>query len=121
MRNARKNKIIVQYDNKKTNPNVHLVLKKIMALTYLPAEKIPEGLAYCKEVAFEVGKEQKTTKYWQDFFTYYDLEWMTKVKPENFSVFNAPERTNNCIERYHRELNQWMGHKPSAVKFIGKS
>lgn len=120
MKNARKHHLITQYDNKKKNPAVHLLLKKIIALAYLPATKIEEGLKVVEESAYELGKEQKTTAHWKSFFFYYRREWMTTVKPPNFSVFNAPERTNNALERYHKVLNQLMGHKPSPTKFIGK-
>lgn len=121
MKNARKHQLITTFDNKVKNPKVHQILKEIITLAYLPADKIEEGLQLIEESAYKLGKEQNTEAYWKSFFGYFHREWMTIVKPNNFSVFNAPERTNNAIERYHKDLNQLMGHKPTPLKFIGNN
>lgn len=107
------------YDNKTKNPKGHRILKKIIALAYLPPTNIIEGLEIIEKEAMELGQEQSTTAAWTKFFSYFRKEWITIVKPENFSVIHALYRTNNFIERWHKYLNMEMGCKPTVKKFIG--
>ncbi|CAB0040275.1 unnamed protein product, partial [Trichogramma brassicae] len=63
--------------------------------------------------------EEKLLEKWNNFFDhYFTAEWMKKVKPQVFSVFNCVDRTNNYLESYHRTLNQDMRAKPFTSAFI---
>lgn len=103
----------------------------------MPTEHIQKGLSYIEKLAYELGerqdreaseKDEKKGKkrpesfsvMWKRFFKYFKDEWMKKVKPEFFSLFDAPVRTNNLLERWHRYLNDQMGGKPGVQHFISK-
>lgn len=110
----------------------------IIALALLPDHLIESGHDYIEKLAMELGKKQdaeaadKAAKNekkpprksylqkWQDLFKYIRREWIKNVKPKYLSVFNTPIRTNNVIERYHRDLNDLLGGKPGVKKFISE-
>lgn len=87
----------------------------------MPSERIGEALLLIERAALDLGEKVGTRNNWRDFFTYFRKEWMKVVRPENFSIFKALNRTNNVIERYHRDLNEEMGSKPSPKHFIGNN
>lgn len=127
-----------KYLNREDDPETHQILKKIIALALLPAEKIEEGLKLIEESALKFGekrdkeaaeeavrKNKKVPKKsflvnWKRFFKYMRDEWMKKVKPKYLSLFNVFARTNNVLERWHRYLNDEMGGKPGVQHFISK-
>lgn len=119
IRRAKAEKLCAPYDNPKKDPEGHTILRKIIALAFLPSERISEALLLIERAAFDLGKTAGTELYWRNFFVYFRREWMRVVKPENFSIFKSLHRTNNVIERYHRDLNEEMGSKPSPKHFIG--
>lgn len=121
MRKAKALHLCAPFDNKKVNPEGHSVLKKMIALAYLPLDRVIEGLEYIEKLAFDLGDKAKTTNSWAKFFAYYRKEWIQIVKPINFSVIKGLRRTNNHIERYHRSLNELMGSKPDVKHFVGKN
>lgn len=92
----------------------------LINLALLPQDLIEEGLQYNGKLAYELGTKMESTKKWKNFFGYLRRYWMKKIKPENFSVFDAEDRTNNCLERYHRDLKALLGYHPSLKGFIGK-
>lgn len=120
IRRAKKYGLCLPFHNKDKNPEAHAILKKMIALALLPPHLIREGLNHVKKLAFALGKKEGTLKKWKKLFKYFEKEWMDIVKPEGFSVFDALDRTNNCLERYHRDLNQMLIHHPSVKKFLGK-
>ena len=65
------------------------ILKKILVLPLLPPEKIQQGLDLIKTLAEEkfANDGNKLTK-WRKFLLYINNEWMKKVKPQVFCVFN---------------------------------
>lgn len=121
MRKAKALGLCLDYYNKTKDPDGHRILKKLIALAYLPAKLIVEGLLEIEKEAKLVGEKAGTWKKWQNFFEYYRREWIFIVKPQNFSVFNAVNRTNNKLERYHRNINEKIGSKPTVKKFVGNT
>lgn len=119
MRRAKIYGIYVNYHDKTNHPEVMAILKMLINLALLPHHLIEEGLQYIENLAYKLAKEMSTTKKWEKFFSYFRRFWMNKIKPENFSVFDAEDRTNNCLERYHRDLNALLGYHPTVKKFIG--
>lgn len=88
-----------------------------MALAYLPPDRIPKAL---KELKKQVKEQQPDLEAkWEKFWAYFDREWMKIVRPKNFSVYNALDRTDNKAENYHHWLNNEMGSKPLVPVFIG--
>lgn len=120
MRKAKGYRIYTNYHDKNNNPEVMAILKMVINLALLPHTKIEEGLGYIEKLAFELGEKMGSTNKWKKLFSYFRRYWMKNVKPQNFSVFDAEDRTNNCLERYHRDLNAMLGYHPPVKDFIGK-
>lgn len=120
IRKAKKYGLCLRYNNKERNPEAHDILRKIMALALLPANLIENGLQIVEDLAYKLANKKGTLNRWKKFFAYFRKEWMTTVTPAGFSVFGALHRTNNCLERYHRDLNQFLMNNPPVNKFFGK-
>lgn len=120
IRRAKLLRLCAKFNNKEKNPEAHEILKKIISLALLPPDRVEEALQYVEGLAYELGLRQGTSIKWLKFFKYFRKEWMKVVTPKGFSVFDALDRTNNCIERYHRDLNQFLMTDPAVHKFMGK-
>lgn len=101
------------------NPTGHILLKKVMALAYLPPDRIPKALQNLKKLVKQEQPEKEWQDKWDKFWAYFDREWMKIVQPKNFTVCNALDRTDNKAENYHHWLNALMGCKPKVPFFIG--
>lgn len=122
MKKARKYRVALKVDNITKNPIGHEILIKFVTLALLPPERIEEGLQYIEKVIKVTEMEEKMRERWGKFVSnYYKKYWISVVKPEYISVFNADERTNNCIERYHRKLNERMRKSPFPSDFLSKA
>ena len=87
-----------------------------------PRDKVKQGVDVIKDLIKEKFSSDKVKlKKWNKFMNFYfDKEWMTKVRPGTFCVFNCPDRTNNYLESYHRSMNQGLRTKPTTNNFICK-
>lgn len=112
----------MQSQNKEKNPKSHEVIKKLLVLPLLPAEKIEEGLEIIKINIQELfNDDKKKLEKWQEFInSYFTRQWMKNVTPSVFSVYKMIDRTNNFLESYHRTLNSFIGTKPSTFTFLRK-
>ncbi|XP_066590821.1 uncharacterized protein [Prorops nasuta] len=115
IKNAEKLKIINREKNKLTYPERYIVIKKIIYLALLP-------YFYIKEVYELIKKEtvQEFGDFFNKFFIYYERQWLSKVGPEQFSVYNKTNRTNNYVESYQRTLNKSLGKHPHFNLFFNK-
>ena len=132
IRKAKALGLCAKYNNKEKNPEIHKILKMLIYLIFLPDSLIESALDYIEEEALKLGKKMdedlekqgkklKWVSRWQKYFSeYLRPEWIKKVKVTNLSLFKAPKRTNNPQERYHRDLNEELGAKPSVGRFISK-
>jgi len=79
---------------------VHSVMKKLLALPYLPRRHIPEAFQNIREQA---EPSQQLT----DLMSYVDVTWMksTTWAIGNWSSYRRPIHTNNDTEGWHRRLN----------------
>ena len=93
------------------------LLKKIIALSFLPYKKIREGFEY---VETEINTVFSDNIYWKRFIKYYKTKWLEKVKPERFSVFDMIERTNNYYAKYVSTINGRMGNNANTNKLLSK-
>lgn len=109
-------------DNKAVDPEGHKIIKFILNLPLLPANKIHEGILVIEELiekSFPDNERKKKT--WKKFLNHYFVnEWIEKVTPEVFSVYNMVDRTNNYLESYHRTLNSMIRSKPCPYIFLCK-
>lgn len=78
----------------------HQLIKQLMALSYLPADKI--------ERRFRRLQQQATVRPLQDFCSYIDENWIISqtFPPQNWSVFQEVVRTNNDLEGWHSGMNR---------------
>uniref|UniRef100_A0ABD2XDD1 MULE transposase domain-containing protein n=1 Tax=Trichogramma kaykai TaxID=54128 RepID=A0ABD2XDD1_9HYME len=106
-------------NNAKENPKGEQIIKKLLVLPLLPANNIPEGFDVILKLVKKLFiDEPKYLERWSKFLNnYFTKEWMKKVKPETFSVFNSVDRTNNYLESYHRTLNKFIRANPTTHQF----
>lgn len=90
----------------------------MISLALLPKGRVEEGIEYIKKLVKNL--DEKMQPKWKKYFIYFDKQWMIRVGPDNFCVYGAPYRTNNCLESYHRNLKAMMGKSPHAIKFLSK-
>ena len=78
----------------------HKYLRKLMALPFLPAEKI--------QGRFNRLQQQATTEGLRKFASYVADNWVTShtFPPATWSVYKETVRTNNDLEGWHNGLNR---------------
>lgn len=79
-------------------------MRKLLALALLPANCIADAFHHLVNTA-----DADIVMYFQNLLAYYKRQWITKVKPQGYSVYNEIHRTNNPLEAYHRILGEMMG------------
>ena len=72
-----KRRLPLKKKNNKENRVKHDVLKKFMALAFLPSHMIIRAFNFLIE---ECRRDHES--YFDTFIIYFDDEWITKVKPE---------------------------------------
>ena len=75
-------------------------VKKIMAIPFLPAELI---LPTYSLLQIPTLQQSQMTKL-EVFLNYLKKQWLTKIGPEELSIFNLDNVTNNAAESYHAKL-----------------
>lgn len=97
----------------KENSDANFFIKSILALPFLPQEKIANH--------FE-SMYRALTPYLQNRFLafrrYYQNQWLTRIGPRGFSVFGLQHRTNNVIESWHSLLKRKLDIHPYAWDFF---
>ena len=85
------------YQNDKS---VRQYLRKLMALCYVPATHI--------RPLFQALAQQSHAPAFQELLIYMRQTWIesTLFKPENWSVYGLPFRTNNDVEGWHHKINR---------------
>jgi hypothetical protein len=84
-----------------------MAVKKLMALCYLPSEKIKEVFCFFQ---IEMSRELPSLV---PLLEYMDRNWINGKmwKPENWTVFGKAVRTNNDCEGLHSAWNNAAGKK----------
>ena len=94
--------------------SVHLHIKKLSSLPFLPANQIqPLFNNMTKDVS---GEWEDVPAQLLDFLKYIQATWMTNNvwSPPAWSVFGQRARTNNDVEGYHNRLNSRVWQKRNA-------
>lgn len=52
------------------------------------------------------------------FFQYFERFWLKIVTPDRLSVYDSHFRTNNTLERFHRDLHGYLGTRPELAYFL---
>ncbi|XP_066585741.1 uncharacterized protein [Prorops nasuta] len=113
MKKAQVLSLVSKVNNKNKYPERYRILKKLTLLALLPP-------IYIKPV-FELIKTETQFEFQtllNSYFKYYELYWINKVTPNNYSVYECKDRTNNYCESYHRTLNQYLGKRPNINLFL---
>ena len=78
------------------------LLRKLLALPYLPPSEIPAAFNRLEDVALDHGDARLV-----DLFEYVRTTWLESSvwSVEDWSVYNRRVRTNNDTEGWHRRLN----------------
>ena len=74
----------------------------VMALPFLPPQKICEGFEHLKSQKLNVTEKAPLHR----FVKYVEKFWLTTVGPNRISVHNSPHRTNNICESYHAKIKR---------------
>lgn len=109
-------------NNIQENEEGHKLLQRVINLALLPHEMIETELEDIEKMVKEKIIDESKLACWDEFFKYFRSYWMSNVGPENFSVFDCYDRTNNFAESYHRHvINRKLGGRKSPKSFLGKS
>lgn len=109
-------------------------------MALFPQHLIGEGLAHIEKLAMELGKKQdekaeeqaikngirylkrKTNLVmWKMMFEYIHKTWVKRFETSFFCVLGSTDRTNNVLERLHRDYNDYLGGRPGVNQFLSKS
>lgn len=110
---------LTKKNNKLTQPKVHAALTNLMALAYLPGNKIIKAYDFFKlDILRKFPEGDKLRKKWEKFLKYFERQWLRD--PHNFSIYQLKHISNNLIERYHRFLNDYIGKHPNIGTFYSE-
>lgn len=122
-----------KYKTKDKDPENYRILRLIINVALLPENLIGEGLAYVEKLAMDLGtkrdqeanknkaqKRKKNETMWKRMFEYIHKTWIKRFKTHFFCVFDSFKRTNNVLERLHRDYNDFFGGRPGVNKFVSK-
>ncbi|XP_074107747.1 uncharacterized protein LOC141533002 isoform X2 [Cotesia typhae] len=114
IKQAKDKKVINSSSSTHSSPELFYILNLIKYLALLPA--------HCVKITYEAIKREAKNSFddlFDNFFNYYEDQWMKKESPEQFSVFDRPQdRTTNIVESYHSQLNALTGKHPESSKFL---
>ncbi|XP_008183967.1 uncharacterized protein LOC103309677 [Acyrthosiphon pisum] len=97
------------------NENARNILRQLLVLPLLPAQKIVQGFRIIKRLARRYLIEMNT------LFDYYERFWIHRVGVEIISVYGQARRTNNHIESFHNKLRYSFGvAHPNIWVFLNK-
>ncbi|KAF0746411.1 MULE domain-containing protein [Aphis craccivora] len=111
----------------KTNPVAARVLRMVLALPHLPANRGNESCPnFCINDGFRAILDfaQQNIEVYQRMETfligYVQKFWLVQVGPELITVFASEIRTNNYLESFHNQLLRFFRMHPNIWDFIQK-
>ena len=106
-------------DEFSANTDFKKFVKKVMSLPYLPSQDITAAAESLFEQAAALPLSADAATKVQKFKLYFFRQWIRKVTPEKFSVFNFERGTNNDAEAFHSRLKAIIRtHKPNLYSFL---
>ncbi|XP_039299916.1 uncharacterized protein LOC120355520 isoform X2 [Nilaparvata lugens] len=90
-----------------------IVAKRLMATALLPYHRIEEAVNLIEGFAHSCNEPAPAMKLLQ----YFQREWMGKVTPKSFSVFEQNSRTNNAQEALNRCINRTIRPQGNTWEF----
>ncbi len=108
-------------DEFSANSDFKKFIKKVMSLPYLPSHDITAAAESLFEQAAALPLSPDAATKVQKFKLYFFRQWIRKVTPEKFSVFNFERGTNNDAEAFHSRLKAIIRtHKPNLYSFLAQ-
>lgn len=105
-------------DAYKQNPEVKILIKKVMTLPHLPADQISLISAALFDQPIQVDNETKTKL--KKLKNYFNRYWLNIVTAAHLSVHEFNHGTNNFCESYHSRLKSTIRiHRPAIWSFMG--
>ena len=91
----------------KANSKAKILVKKILCLAFLPDDIIEtEYKRLCKVT------DKRIIATLRPFLTYYENQWIKRVKPQGFSISGLYVRSNNAIEANNSQLGHRLEPHP---------
>ncbi|KAF7993722.1 hypothetical protein HCN44_010317 [Aphidius gifuensis] len=88
-------------------PRGRLFFRKLLSLILLPAHLISDAFYHLVDSA-----DEDIIIYFRNILTYYERQWLQRVTPPVYSLYNVRHRTNNPLESYHHLLRAfWIGYQ----------
>lgn len=92
-----------------------------MSIPFLPYNKIEKGIEYIETIIKDKFPENESeNKKWSRFMTNFKNQWLKKITPESFTVFNDVQRTNDYWTDYHFLINGRIGRHPNTYRLLSK-
>lgn len=86
----------------RTNPDAKFLFRKFQALALLPANLIKDCFVYLLRETLETFQ----FKEFAPFLDYFKTQWLKRVKPVHFSVYNLETRTTGAAEAFNCKVNK---------------
>ena len=97
------------------------ILHKVLLIALLPHNEIENGIMYIETIIKDKfhDNDSETIK-WSRFMTNFKNQWIKKITPESFTVFDDVKRTNDYWTNYHFSINGRIGRHPNTYKLLSK-
>ncbi|RXG54334.1 hypothetical protein Avbf_16687, partial [Armadillidium vulgare] len=96
------------------------ILRQILCVPLLPEQFIPRAVTKLSQTIKDLDSDV-TKRNLLKIIKYIENVWIKIVKPSILSVFKSTDRTNNCVEAFHSQLNKAVGiTHPGIWIFIEK-
>lgn len=98
----------------RTNQDAKYIFRKFQCLALLPYDKMNDAFVFLLREALNDFKFNE----YAPFIAYFKSQWMEKVKPNYFSVFNQAVRTTGSAEAFNGKLNKKFRTHGSFFNFV---
>lgn len=95
--------------------NLTMIIKRILALAFLPAPLIEEEYERQKQ---EIADSDEYSELLDEFFNYFERYWMRIITPEGFSVYGLSKRSNNVVEAFNFSLQYALTIRPMPCDYL---
>lgn len=91
-----------------------MVRRMVVNLQFLPAHQIIHGASFIRRYQRANG----IAVAFGNFNKYYLRYWLRTIKPQNFSMYRRPHRTNNVCVTFNAQLNKLVPSHPNIYNFL---
>ncbi len=103
----------------KSNPEVKLFVKQLMAVAFLPPHEIQNAIESLFSQVLSLELSPHTNQGLRKLKSYMTRFWLTVVSSSVLSVYDVSHTTNNISESYHSRLKSIVRtHRPAVWSFL---